>query len=41
MLAHVAAHRYGLEFWGIRTNDVRTAMARILYWSITAQKPPS
>jgi len=41
MLAHVAAHRYGFEFWGVRTTDLRTSMARILFWSVTGQKPPS
>jgi AcrR family transcriptional regulator len=41
MLAHVAAHRYGFEFWGVRTSDLRTAMARIVYWSVSGQKPPS
>jgi AcrR family transcriptional regulator len=40
MLAHVSAHRYGMEFWGIRTKDLRVAMARIIYWSIAGQKPP-
>ncbi len=40
MLAHVAAHQYGFEFWGIRTSDTREAMARQLYWGITGQKPP-
>ena len=41
MLAHVAAHQYGFEFWGIRTADARIAMARQLYWGVTGQKPPS
>jgi AcrR family transcriptional regulator len=41
MLAHVAAHVYGFEFWGIRTRDLRESMARQLYWGITGQKPPS
>jgi AcrR family transcriptional regulator len=41
MLAHVAAHRWGFEFWGIRTDDTRTAMARIVYTSITGAKPPT
>lgn len=41
MLAHVAGHRYGLEFWGIRTAELRTAMARIVYWAISGQKPPT
>jgi AcrR family transcriptional regulator len=41
MLAHVAQHRYGFEFWGIRTADLRTTMARQVYWAITGQKPPA
>lgn len=41
MLAHVAAHRYGFEFWGVRTGDLRTAMARIIYWSVSGQRPPA
>jgi hypothetical protein len=40
MLAHVAAHRYGFEFWGIRTDSLRRDMTNIIYWTITAQKPP-
>ena len=39
MLAHVAAHRYGFEFWGIRTADLRQSMSRQLYWGVTGQKP--
>ena len=41
MLAHVSQHRYGFEFWGIRTADVRLSMARQLYWALTGQKPPA
>jgi AcrR family transcriptional regulator len=41
MLAHVAAHRYGFEFWGIRTADLRVSMARNLYWGLTGQRPPA
>lgn len=41
MLAHVAAHRYGFEFWGIRTDDLQRSMARIVYTTITGQKPPT
>jgi hypothetical protein len=41
MLAHVAQHQYGFEFWGIRTADLRATMARQVYWAITGQKPPS
>ena len=40
MLAHVAAHRYGFEFYGIRTADLETAMAHILFTTVTGQKPP-
>ncbi|CAN5833765.1 TetR family transcriptional regulator [soil metagenome] len=41
MLAHVSGHRYGFEFWGMRTADLRTSMARIIYWSVTGQRPPA
>ena len=40
MLAHVAQHRYGFEFWGIRTEDVRNSLARILYSGLTGKRPP-
>jgi AcrR family transcriptional regulator len=40
MLANVASHRYGFEFWGIRTGDARRSMAHLVYWSVTGQKPP-
>lgn len=41
MLAHVAAHRYGFEFWGIRTDDTRRSMTRIVFTTVTGQKPPA
>lgn len=41
MLAHVSAHRYGFEFWGIRTDDVRRSLGRIVYTTVTGQKPPA
>jgi AcrR family transcriptional regulator len=41
MLAHVSAHRLGFEFWGVRADDLRATMARIVYWSITGQHPVS
>jgi AcrR family transcriptional regulator len=41
MLANVASHQYGFEFWGIRTSDTREAMARQVYWGLTGQKPPA
>jgi AcrR family transcriptional regulator len=40
MLASVASHRYGFEFWGIRTGDARRSMAHLIYWSVTGQRPP-
>ena len=39
MLAHVAAHQYGFEFWGIRTADVRVSLARQISWGVTGLKP--
>lgn len=39
MLAHVAAHQYGFEFWGIRTADVRASMARQVSWGVTGVVP--
>lgn len=41
MLAHVADHRYGFESYGIRTADVREAMARILFTTVTGRRPPA
>jgi AcrR family transcriptional regulator len=41
MLAHVAAHRYGFEFWGIRSDDLERSMARIVFTTVTGQKPPA
>jgi AcrR family transcriptional regulator len=41
MIANVAAHHYGFEFWGIRTADVRIALARHIYWGVTGQRPPT
>ena len=40
MLAHVAAHQYGFEFWGIRTKDLRASMARQVSWGVTGIQPP-
>ncbi|MGQ0831630.1 MAG: TetR family transcriptional regulator [Microthrixaceae bacterium] len=39
MLAHVAAHQYGFEFWGIRTADLRASMARQVSWGVTGVVP--
>ena len=41
MLAHVAAHRYGFEFWGIRTKAMIDSQARILHWTITGRAAPA
>jgi len=35
MLAHVASHRYGFEFWGIRMTDMRRSLAGIVATSLT------
>lgn len=40
MLAQVAAHRYGFEFWGIRTASLVDAQARLLHWSVTGRPAP-
>jgi AcrR family transcriptional regulator len=41
MIANVAAHHFGFEFWGIKTADVRVALARHIYWGVTGQRPPA
>jgi AcrR family transcriptional regulator len=40
MLAHVAAHQYGFEFWGIRTSAMVESQARILHWAVTGRAAP-
>jgi AcrR family transcriptional regulator len=35
MLAHVGSHRYGFEFWGIRTAKLIESLTRILHWTVT------
>jgi AcrR family transcriptional regulator len=40
MLAHVAAHRTGFEGYDIHSEDVRRAMARIVFTSVCGTKPP-
>lgn len=37
MLAHVASHRYGYEFWGIRTDSMSDVEARLVYWGVTGR----
>ncbi len=39
MLVNVAAHRRGLEDWGVQTEALRDAMARIIFWAVSGQKP--
>ncbi|MCB0995020.1 MAG: TetR/AcrR family transcriptional regulator [Acidimicrobiales bacterium] len=34
MLAHVAAHRQGLEDWGAPADELTDAMARVLTWAL-------
>lgn len=41
MLAHVAAHRYGFEFWGIRTEAMVDSQARLLLWAVTGRSAPA
>lgn len=36
MLAHIASHRYGFEFWGIRMDQMRRSMSRIVLTSVAA-----
>jgi AcrR family transcriptional regulator len=40
MLAHVAAHRAGLEQWGATRDGLRESMARIVFTTVTGQRPP-
>ena len=37
LLAHVAEHRYGFDFWGIRLDDVRKSTAKHVAWGITGK----
>ncbi len=41
MLASVSAHRYGFEFWGIRTGDLVDTQARVLHWAVTGRPAPA
>ena len=41
MLAHVAAHRAGLEQWGASREGLRESMARVVFGTVTGQRPPS
>ena len=40
MLAHVAAHREGLEQWGASSAELRHSMARVVFTTITGENPP-
>jgi AcrR family transcriptional regulator len=40
MMASVAAHRYGFEFWGIRTADLIDAEARLVHFAVTGRPGP-
>jgi AcrR family transcriptional regulator len=40
MLARVSAHRYGFEFWGIRTRNLIESQARLLHWAVTGRAAP-
>ena len=40
MLASVAAHRFGFEFWGIRTANLLDSQARLIHFSVTGRAGP-
>ncbi len=40
MFASVSAHRYGFEFWGIRTHNLIDSQARMLHWAVTGRLAP-
>lgn len=40
MFASVSAHRYGFEFWGIRTGNLIDTQARMLHWAVTGREAP-
>jgi hypothetical protein len=37
----VSAHRFGFEFWGIRTANLIDAQARMLHWAVTGRSAPA
>lgn len=41
MLAHVAAHREGMEHWHIEVPQLKEAMARLIYWGINNPQVPA
>jgi Tetracyclin repressor-like, C-terminal domain len=38
MFASVSAHRYGFEYWGIRTPHLIDTQARMLHWAVTGRE---
>jgi AcrR family transcriptional regulator len=40
MLASVSAHRYGFEFWGIRTSSLLDSQARLIHVAVTGRPGP-
>jgi AcrR family transcriptional regulator len=40
MLAHVAAHREGLEHWGATSDGLRHSMARVIFMTVTGRQAP-
>jgi AcrR family transcriptional regulator len=40
MLAHVAAHREGMEHWRIDVPQLQDAMARLIYWGVASPPVP-
>jgi AcrR family transcriptional regulator len=40
MLAHVAAHREGMEHWNIEVPQLKEAMARLIYWGVNNPRVP-
>ncbi len=40
MMASVAAHRFGFEFWGIRTANLLDSQARLIHFSVTGRSGP-
>jgi AcrR family transcriptional regulator len=40
MLAHVAAHREGMEHWNIEVPQLKEAMARLIYWGVNNPQVP-
>jgi AcrR family transcriptional regulator len=41
MMASVTTHRFTYEFWGIRTAELRSSMADIIYTCLTGKTPPA